>query len=40
LQAWIEETTEEKLLEQFNVQPVRPVRIIENAKWLLHALKN
>jgi helicase len=37
IEAWIEETTEEKLLEQFNVQPGDLYRIIENAKWLLHA---
>ena len=34
---WIEETSEEKLIQQFNVQPGDLYRIIENAKWLLHA---
>jgi helicase len=37
LESWIEETTEEKLLERFRVQPGDLYRIIENAKWLLHA---
>jgi helicase len=37
LKAWIEETTEEQLLERFNVQPGDLYRTIENAKWLLHA---
>jgi helicase len=37
LKNWIEETSEEKLLEQFRVQPGDLYRIIENAKWLLHA---
>ncbi len=34
---WIEEISEEKLIEQFNVQPGDLYRTIENAKWLLHA---
>jgi helicase len=34
---WIEETTEEKLIERFGVQPGDLYRTIENAKWLLHA---
>ena len=37
LQDWIEETSEEKLLERFRVQPGDLYRIIENSKWLLHA---
>jgi helicase len=37
LESWIEETSEEKLLEQFRVQPGDLYRVIENAKWLLHA---
>ena len=37
MKSWIEEMTEEKLIEQFNVQPGDLYRIIENAKWLLHA---
>lgn len=37
LKAWIEEVTEEKLLEKYNVQPGDLYRIIENGKWLLHA---
>ena len=37
LKSWIEETTEEKLLEQFRVQPGDLYKTIENAKWLLHA---
>jgi helicase len=34
---WIEEISEEKLIEQFGVQPGDLYRTIENAKWLLHA---
>ena len=34
---WIEEITEEKLIENFGVQPGDLYRTIENAKWLLHA---
>jgi helicase len=37
LHSWIDEMSEEKLLEQFRVQPGDLYRIIENAKWLLHA---
>ena len=37
LESWIEETSEEKLLNQFRVQPGDLYRTIENAKWLLHA---
>jgi len=37
LSAWMEETTEERLLEDFRVQPGDLYRIIENGKWLLHA---
>jgi helicase len=37
LDSWIEETTEDKLIEQFRVQPGDLYRVIENAKWLLHA---
>jgi helicase len=37
LHSWIDEVSEEKLLEQFRVQPGDLYRIIENAKWLLHA---
>jgi helicase len=37
LKNWIEETSEETLLERFRVQPGDLYRIIENAKWLLHA---
>jgi helicase len=37
IKAWIEETTEEQLLEKYNVQPGDLYRIIENGKWLLHA---
>jgi helicase len=37
LNAWIEETTEEQLLERYRVQPGDLYRIIENGKWLLHA---
>ena len=37
LNAWIEETSEEQLLEKYRVQPGDLYRIIENGKWLLHA---
>ncbi len=37
LESWIEEASEEILLERFRVQPGDLYRIIENAKWLLHA---
>jgi len=37
LKNWIEETSEEKLLERFRVQPGDLYRTIENAKWLLYA---
>lgn len=37
LKAWIEETSEEQLIERFRVQPGDLYRTIENAKWLLHA---
>lgn len=37
INAWTEETSEERLLEEFRVQPGDLYRIIENGKWLLHA---
>jgi len=37
LKGWIEEMSEDMLLEQFRVQPGDLYRSIENAKWLLHA---
>jgi helicase len=37
LDAWIEEVSEETLIEKFRVQPGDLYRTIENAKWLLHA---
>jgi helicase len=37
LKSWIEENGEDKLIERFRVQPGDLYRIIENAKWLLHA---
>jgi helicase len=36
---WIEELSEEKIIERFNVQPGDLYRTIENAKWLLHAIE-
>jgi len=39
LNAWIEEITEDKLLDNFNVQPGDLYRTIESAKWLLHAVE-
>ena len=37
LKNWIEETSEETLLDRFRVQPGDLYRTIENAKWLLYA---
>ena len=37
LKGWIDEMSEETLLEKFNAQPGDLYRTIENAKWLLHA---
>jgi helicase len=37
LQAWIEETTEEQLIEQFRAQPGDLYRAIDSARWLLYA---
>lgn len=37
LKNWIEEATEETLIERFHVQPGDLYKTIENAKWLLHA---
>jgi helicase len=37
MKSWIEEVSEENLIQQFNVQPGDLYRTIENAKWLLHA---
>ena len=37
LNNWIEEATEDTLIERFRVQPGDLYKTIENAKWLLHA---
>jgi len=37
LHAWIEETTEEQMIEQFRVQPGDLYRVIDSARWLLYA---
>jgi helicase len=37
LQAWVEEMSEDQLIERFRVQPGDLYRTVENAKWLLHA---
>ena len=37
LKAWIEERSEDEIIEKFRVQPGDLYRAIENAKWLLHA---
>ncbi len=37
LNSWIEEASEENIMDRFNVQPGDLFRIVENAKWLLHA---
>ena len=38
LSSWIEETSEDALIERFRVQPGDLYKTIENAKWLLHAI--
>ena len=38
LNSWIEETSEDTLIERFRVQPGDLYKTIENAKWLLHAI--
>jgi ATP-dependent DNA helicase len=38
LKNWIEEATEETLIERYRVQPGDLYKTIENAKWLLHAI--
>jgi helicase len=35
--AWIEETSEDEIIERFRVQPGDLYRTIQNAKWLLYA---
>ncbi len=37
LNSWIDETSEEKMMDRYRVQPGDLYRIIENGKWLLHA---
>ncbi|MDR2699431.1 MAG: DEAD/DEAH box helicase [Nitrososphaerota archaeon] len=37
MKSWIEETTEDQLITKFGIHPGDLYRIIENAKWLLHA---
>jgi helicase len=37
LNAWIEEMSEDWLMDKFRVQPGDLYRTLENAKWLLHA---
>jgi helicase len=37
LKAWIEETSEDEMIERFHVQPGDLYRIIETARWLLYA---
>lgn len=39
LEAWIDEVTEDQLVERFRVQPGDLYRVLENAKWLLHATR-
>ena len=38
LKAWIEETSEDEIIEKFRTQPGDLYRAIENAKWLLYAV--
>jgi len=37
LNAWIEETSEDEIIERFRVQPGDLYRLIETSRWLLHA---
>lgn len=37
LKAWIEEASEDEIIERFHVQPGDLYRTIENARWLLYA---
>jgi helicase len=37
LKAWMEETSEDDMIERFNVQPGDLYRLIATSKWLLHA---
>jgi helicase len=37
LEAWIEEKSEDEIIERYRAQPGDLYRTIENAKWLLHA---
>ncbi len=37
LNAWIEETAEDEIIERFRVQPGDLYRLIETSRWLLHA---
>jgi len=39
LNSWIEELSEDQIIERFRVQPGDLFRAIENAKWLLHATR-
>ncbi len=37
LKAWMEETTEDDMIERFRVQPGDLYRLIQTSKWLIHA---
>jgi helicase len=37
LKAWMEETTEDDMIERFRVQPGDLYRLIQTSKWLVHA---
>jgi helicase len=37
LKAWMDETSEDEMIERFSVQPGDLYRLISTAKWLLHA---
>ncbi len=37
MEAWIEERTEDEIIERFSVQPGDLYRLIETGKWLLHS---
>ncbi|UCG37393.1 MAG: DEAD/DEAH box helicase [Candidatus Bathyarchaeota archaeon] len=37
MQSWVEEATEDQMIEQFKVQPGDLYRLVDSAKWLLYA---
>jgi len=39
LESWIEEVSEDGIIERFGVEPGDLYRLLESAKWLLHAIR-